>query len=85
MNAPSMTLFQEKVEENYLGRVFGVQTMITTSMVPLGMVVFGPLADVTDIKWLLFVSGFLMFLIAFFMLRDKKLVKEGEPLEENDG
>lgn len=82
LNAPSLTLIQEKVEEAYLGRVFGVQTMIFTSMMPLGMVFFGPLADRIDIQWLLIISGFALLLIAFYLFRDKKLIKEGEPSAE---
>src|SRR5690606_28441662 len=40
-NTPANVLLQEKVEEDYLGRVFGVMGMITTSMMPLGMLIFG--------------------------------------------
>src|SRR5690606_29589709 len=35
-STPSNVLLQEKVEEDYLGRVFGVLVMISTSMMPLG-------------------------------------------------
>lgn len=83
-SAPTTTLLQEKVEEIYLGRVFGIQTMISTSLVPLGMVVFGPLADVVDIKWLLLISGFFLLIIAYVMFNDKGLVKEGEPINDED-
>ncbi|OEH85149.1 MFS transporter [Desulfuribacillus stibiiarsenatis] len=77
-NTPSTVLLQEKVEEEYLGRVFGVLGMISTSMMPLGMLVFGPLADVLKIEWLLIGSGILLFLQGFMLVGSKTLVKAGE-------
>ncbi|WP_254624361.1 MFS transporter [Cytobacillus firmus] len=35
-NTPVTVLLQEKIEEDYLGRVFGVMGMISTSMMPIG-------------------------------------------------
>lgn len=81
-NTPAMTLLQEKVEEDYLGRVFGVLGMISTSMMPLGMLVFGPLADVIRIEWLLLGTGVLIIVLAVLMGRNQDLVKAGEPAAE---
>ena len=81
LSAPSTVLLQEKVEEAYLGRVFGVQSMIVTLMMPLGMLVFGPLADRMAIEILMVVSGLFMVVVAFFALRDKVLVEAGKPKE----
>ena len=78
-NTPSMVLLQEKVDPDYLGRVFGVLTMISSSMLPLGMLVFGPLADIIKIEWLLLGTGLLMFMQAFFLLGSKVLVEAGKP------
>src|SRR5690606_11224507 len=50
LNTPATVLLQEKVEEQYLGRVFGVMGMISTSMMPLGMLIFGPIADYIRIE-----------------------------------
>lgn len=80
-NTPAMVLLQEKVEENYLGRVFSVLTMISSSMMPLGMVIFGPLSDVIDIEWLLILTGCLTVFECVFMFRHKVLVAAGEPLK----
>lgn len=44
-NTPSTVLLQQKVEPNFLGRVFGVLGMIHSIMMPLGMLLFGPMAD----------------------------------------
>jgi Bacterial protein of unknown function (DUF894). len=78
---PSTVLLQEKVEEAYMGRVFGVMTMIYSSAMPLGMLVFGPLADIVDIEWLLIVSGAVIFFQGFFLIGNKALVHAGKPKE----
>lgn len=79
LTAPTIVILQEKVPEDYLGRVFGVQTMIATAMMPLGMLVFGPLADLFRIEWLLVISGVLLFILTLVMFNDKQLLKEGAP------
>lgn len=50
LNTPATVLLQEKIEEDYLGRVFGVMGMISTSMMPIGMLIFGPLADMVKLN-----------------------------------
>jgi Bacterial protein of unknown function (DUF894). len=74
-NVPAMVLLQEKVEGDFLGRVFGVLTMISSSMMPLGMLVFGPLADVIKIEWMLIVTGVLLFIQGFFLLGNKTRIE----------
>ncbi len=78
-STPSTVLLQEKVEEGFLGRVFGIQVMISTSMMPLGMLVFGPMADVIAIESMLIVTGVLLFAQGFLMLRSKTMLAAGEP------
>lgn len=81
-NTPSTVLLQEKVEENYLGRVFGVLTMISTSMMPLGMLIFGPISDVIAIEFLLIGTGIVMFILSFFLIGNKALVRAGAPEQQ---
>ncbi|GIQ70648.1 MFS transporter [Xylanibacillus composti] len=78
-NTPATVLLQEKVEEDYLGRVFGVMGMISTSMMPLGMLIFGPIADVIQIEWLLVGTGVLIIILAALIFRNKILLEAGEP------
>lgn len=78
-NTPVMVILQEKVEDAYLGRVFGVITMISTIMMPLGMLVFGPLADILKIEYLLVGTGVILALVALLMAGRKTLVLEGLP------
>jgi DHA3 family macrolide efflux protein-like MFS transporter len=74
----SNVLLQEKVEEEYLGRVFGLFSMIASSMVPMGMLVFGPLADVVSIEIILLATGAVLLLLSFFLSRNKELLSYGE-------
>lgn len=83
-NTPTMVLLQEKVEDNYLGRIFGVFGMISTSMMPIGMLIFGPLADVVKVEWLLLGTGLLFLALTFFFSTNKRLVEAGKPLPQED-
>lgn len=78
-NTPTTVLLQEKIEEGFLGRVFGVMGMISTSMMPIGMLIFGPLADFIDIEWLLLGTGAFIIILSFFLGRDKVLIEAGKP------
>ena len=81
-NTPAMVLLQEKIEEDYLGRVFGVMGMVSTSMMPLGMLLFGPIADYIKIEWLLIGTGILIIILAIFLGRNKVLLDAGNPASE---
>ena len=76
-NTPAMTLLQEKVEEEYLGRVFGVLSMISSGFMPLGMLFFGPLADHISIEWQLIVTGALLLVQAVALHRNRALIHDG--------
>jgi len=78
-NTPMTVLLQEKVEVDYLGRVFGVFGMISTSMMPIGMLIFGPLADVIKVEWLLIGTGILILILTVFLGRNKVLIETGKP------
>ncbi len=76
-NTPSSVMIQEHVEPEFLGRVFSVMTMLFTSMMPLGMLVFGPLAEIIKIEWLLLGTGALMLLLVCIVPFNKKLMEYG--------
>ncbi|MDF2700052.1 MAG: Major Facilitator Superfamily transporter [Haloplasmataceae bacterium] len=81
-NIPATVLLQKKVEVDYLGRVFGVLGMISSIMMPFGMLVFGPLSDVIRIEWILIFSGLSMFIQGFVMLKSKVLIEAGASIDE---
>jgi DHA3 family macrolide efflux protein-like MFS transporter len=76
-NAPSMVLLQTTVEPAFMGRVISVFTMVSSTMMPLGMVLFGPAADIISIDTLLIVTGLLAALLAIPMTASKILREAG--------
>jgi DHA3 family macrolide efflux protein-like MFS transporter len=76
-NTPSMVLLQTTVEPAFMGRVISVFTMVSSTMMPLGMILFGPLADVLSINTMLVVTGLLAALLSIPMIASKTLRKAG--------
>lgn len=76
-NTPATVILQQKVDNDYLGRVFGVLSMIHSGMMPLGMLVFGPMADAISIDYILLATGAMMFLISFFLFGSKAMLAAG--------
>ena len=59
----AMTLLQETVEPDRQGRVFGFVGIVTALAMPLGMAIFGPMADVMPVEALLVAAGILTFVV----------------------
>ncbi|HEX3043600.1 MAG TPA: MFS transporter [Bacillota bacterium] len=76
-HTPAAVFIQEHVQENLLGRVFSINTMLFTSIMPLGMLIFGPVAEIARIEWILVITGLLMLVQVIAILRDKKLIRAG--------
>lgn len=57
-NGPITVIIQEKVEPHMQGRVFSFMQIATSCALPLGMVFFGPLADLISVQLLLSAAGF---------------------------
>jgi MFS transporter, DHA3 family, macrolide efflux protein len=79
-STPFTVLLQHKVEPDMLGRVFGVLGMISSSLMPLAMLVFGPVADIIRIEWLLIGTGILMVFQTVVMFGNKVLTDAGKPM-----
>lgn len=58
------TLLQEKTESSIQGRVFGLMGTMYSGFLPLGMVLFGSLADVMPLQWIMVCSGLALILLA---------------------
>lgn len=78
-NTPAVVMLQENVDSAYMGRVFSVITMVNTSMMPLGMLFFGPLADRIPIEWLLLATGAVILITASIVFFDRTIMKIGLP------
>lgn len=81
-NTPFTVLLQQKVEGDLLGRVFGVLGMISSSIMPLAMLVYGPISDLIKIEWLLIGTGLLMLVQGFAMLKNKVLIEAGKSVSK---
>lgn len=66
-NTPITASIQENVEAKMQGRVFSFMQIAASCALPLGMMFFGPLADITNIQNLLIISGVLVFGISTFV------------------
>jgi DHA3 family macrolide efflux protein-like MFS transporter len=58
----SNTMLQQRVDEKFMGRVYSVMGIIINTAAPIGMLIFGPLADVVSVNWLLIWTGVLIMI-----------------------
>jgi DHA3 family macrolide efflux protein-like MFS transporter len=70
---PVMVILQEKVEQGMLGRVFSIVHIVASLAMPLGMLFFGPIAEVVRVEDLLIVSGVLLAVLGVTLFRNKGL------------
>lgn len=79
----SMTLMQENVAPEMQGRMFGLFGAMYSGFLPLGMALFGPLADIVSMRLLMIVSGVLLLVMAAAILMDGKFYRHGLSKTEN--
>lgn len=56
-NSPITVIIQERVPESLQGRVFGFMQIAVSCALPMGMVVFGPIADIISVQAILILTG----------------------------
>ncbi len=79
-STPAMTLLQLRVEPERQGRVFGFVGIVMAVSMPIGMVVFGPLADVVPVETLLVAAGIITFVvvtISVLVPAGRQAIREG--------
>lgn len=74
-NAPITALLQEKVDPAMHGRIFSLVQVANCCALPLGMVLFGPLADHFRIEHLLVMAGILVLLLCAQLFVKRKLME----------
>lgn len=67
------TIIQEKAEGSMQGRVFGLMGAMYSGFLPVGMVVFGPLADVLPLQWIMVGSGIALVFVSVYLQTKTKL------------
>lgn len=72
-NVPTTTILQETVAQDMQGRVFGVMQKSMTMVMPIGMMVFGPLADFVSVESLLIFTGVIISIPRLIIFRNRQL------------
>ncbi|MEK5254589.1 MFS transporter [Paenibacillus sp. FSL F4-0125] len=65
-NAPLTVMLQQNVEPKLQGRVFSLVQVTNSCALPLGMVLFGPLADRVQVETILLLAGIAVIICAFY-------------------
>ena len=78
------TIIQEKVPPDMLGRTFSLMSVVFNGFILLGMLVFGPLADVIPMGWLMIGTGLLLALLGLSIPFQKGFYRLGEPEPTHD-
>lgn len=76
LTTPTTVLIQEKTTIDMQGRVFSLLQLIATIALPLGMIIFGPLADHLEIQSLLIFSGLLIIILSIRLIVNPFLKNE---------
>ena len=61
------TIIQEKTQESMIGRVFGLMGAMYSGFLPVGMAIFGPLADMLPLQWIMVGSGIALVLVTVYL------------------
>jgi DHA3 family macrolide efflux protein-like MFS transporter len=77
-NTTYIVMMQTTVEPLFLGRVRSIFNMAYSIMTPLGMLLFGPIADKVSIDTLLIVTGITITLLAISLVTSKTLREVGK-------
>jgi len=76
-NTPMTVMIQEQVDPAFMGRVSSISVMINSIAMPIGIALFGPLADVVSIEILLLISGALMMIFGLLYLVNRPMMNAG--------
>jgi len=75
------TIIQEKAKESMQGRVFGLMGAMYSGFLPVGMILFGPLADMLPLQWIMVGTGIALGMMAIYLCGNRlgeKIYKEDE-------
>jgi DHA3 family macrolide efflux protein-like MFS transporter len=70
-------MIQEITDEDKMGRVFSIVQLLSGSAIPLGILLFGPLADRVPVEWLLIISGILLAIVGLIYGSTQKTYWQG--------
>ena len=61
------TIIQENAQESMIGRVFGLMGAMYSGFLPVGMAIFGPLADMLPLQGIMVGSGIALVLVTVYL------------------
>ena len=67
------TLIQEKAEMSMQGRVFGLLGTMYSFFLPVGMAIFGLMADKISLQWIMIGSGIALIVLSIFVGTSKEM------------
>lgn len=74
-NTPITVFIQEKIKPEMHGRIFSLMQISTSCALPLGMMLFGPMADYVPIQILLVSSGIAVIMITLLCYSRRSFAK----------
>lgn len=80
-NTPITVVMQERIDGDMLGRVMSLLAILASAAVPVGMLIFGPIADYVSLSWLFLVSGAFIVFVGAGVFFNKNLRNVGLPSE----
>ncbi len=80
-NMPIGVLFQTMVSDEYRSRVFGILNMISMSLMPLAMLIYGILFDLVPAQYLFIGSGLCLIALTLYTLKSSVLKMGREEAE----
>ena len=67
------TMLQEKAIPSMQGRVFGLFSTTYAGFLPVGMAIFGPLADMVPLQWIIIGTGIALILLGGIVTQARQL------------
>ncbi len=77
LNSAEIVMIQEITDEDKMGRVFSIVQLLSGSAIPLGILLFGPLADRFSVEILLIISGILLAIVGLLYGSTQKTAEQG--------
>lgn len=70
-NTPITVTIQERVTPEMHGRIFSFMQIATSCALPLGMILFGPLADIIRVQWILIGGGITIVVLSLLLWKTR--------------
>jgi DHA3 family macrolide efflux protein-like MFS transporter len=81
--ASSMALLQSSVSTAFMGRIISVYGMVSGTMFPLGMLIFGPISDTRSMDFIFIGTGIVLALLSIPFVTSKALREAGKSHLQN--